>query len=238
MCNPAPEHILELRTITEPDPLLLTLSPEKPGALEAISLAASLGIIVSLGHTNAPDPTLKAAVEAGATCFTHLGNGCPRELDRHDNILWRVFEMQGIKVSVIPDRIHVSPALFRLIHWVLGGESVLYTTDAMAAAGMPPGRYHLGSLELEVGADQVVRQPGKPLFAGSALRPIDGVFRSAEMLGCSWRDAWPRFSIAPASLMGLSNELAVGEPADFCLVKVGSDNQLIDVETYVGGVKA
>src|SRR5437763_10969138 len=52
-CSPEPEHILELRTITGDDPLMLTLSPERPRALNAIALAASLGIRVSLGHTNA-----------------------------------------------------------------------------------------------------------------------------------------------------------------------------------------
>ena len=55
----------------------------------------------------------------------------------------------------------------------------------------------------EVGPDQVVRQPGKQLFAGSALRPIDGVFRAAEMLQCAWQEVWPRFSTAPARLLGV-----------------------------------
>src|SRR5262249_52232917 len=159
--------ILELREITGNDPLLLTLSPERAGALEAIALAKSRGIRISLGHTNASAEVLRQAVKAGATLFTHLGNGCPRELDRHDNILWRVFETAGLTVSLIPDRIHVSGPLFRLVHRVLGGDSIFYTTDAMAAAGAPPGRYRIGALEVEVGADQVVRQPGKPLFAGS-----------------------------------------------------------------------
>jgi len=58
------------------------------------------------------------------------------------------------------------------------------------------------------------------LFAGSALRPVEGVFRAAEMLGCPWQEAWLRFSEAPARLLGLPSGLAVGEPADFCLVKV------------------
>src|SRR6185369_13552349 len=134
-----------------------------PGALEAIRLAASHGIKISLGHTNASADVLARAVAAGAVGFTHLGNGCPRELDRHDNIVWRVFETPGLLVSLIPDRIHVSPPLFRLIHRVLAAESIYYVSDAMSGAGMPPGRYKLGGLELEVGADQVVRQPGKPL---------------------------------------------------------------------------
>jgi N-acetylglucosamine-6-phosphate deacetylase len=190
---------------------------------------------ISLGHTNASADVLKAAVAAGATSFTHLGNGCPRELDRHDNILWRVFDMSGLTANLIPDQIHVSPPLFRLAHWVLGGDSIYYTTDAMSAAGMPPGRYPLGKWQLEVGSDQVVRQPGKPLFAGSALRPIDGIFRAAQMLNCPWQKVWPRLSEIPARLMGLQDELAVGQLANFCALKVDAQNQLRELQTYASG---
>ncbi len=231
MCNPSPEHILELRTITEDDPLLLTVSPERPGVIKAIELAVSRGIKISLGHTNASAETLAAAVRAGATGFTHLGNGCPRELDRHDNILWRVFETRGLTVSLIPDGIHVSPSLFRLIHRILPPDSIYYASDAMSAGGAPPGRYRLGKMELEVGPDQIVRQPGKQLFAGSALRPIDGIFRAARMLERPWQEIWPRFSSTPARLMGLENHLAVGRPADFCLLHVTSDNQMVELKT-------
>ena len=233
--DPTPEHILELRELTGTDPLLLTLSPERPGALKAIAVAVSRGMKVGLGHTNASAEILRQAVAAGATGFTHLGNGCPRELDRHDNILWRVFETSGLKVSLIPDQIHVSPPLFRLVHRVLGADAVYYTTDAMSAAGMPPGRYKLGKMELEVGSDQIVRQPGKSLFAGSALRPIDGVFRAAQMLGCPWKEVWRRFSEAPAKLMGLRNELLVGQPADFCLLKPEGKNQLLELQVQGAG---
>src|SRR5258707_3181546 len=87
MSDPTPEHILELCSICGTDPLLLTISPERPGALRAIALASSKGIKINLGHTNASAEVLRQAVNAGATGFTHLGNGCPRELDRHYNIL-------------------------------------------------------------------------------------------------------------------------------------------------------
>jgi len=238
MLDPTPEHILELRAVTENDPLLLTLSPERSGALEAIRLAVSRGMKVSLGHTNASVEILKQAVEAGATGFTHLGNGCPRELDRHDNILWRILDERTSRaeterpliVSLIPDQIHVSPPLFRLVHRLLGAEPIFYTTDAMAAAGAPPGRYKLGKMELEVGADQVVRQPGTALFAGSALRPIDGVFRAAQMLGCPWQEVWRRFSEVPARFMGLRNELTVGQPADFCILRFDRNGRLQQLE--------
>jgi N-acetylglucosamine-6-phosphate deacetylase len=170
--------------------------------------------------------------------FTHLGNGCPRDLSRHDNILWRLFEIDGLKVSLIPDGIHVSPALFRLIHRELGGDSIFYVSDAMAAAGAAPGRYKLGRLDLEVGEDQIVRLPGQANFAGSALRPIDGIFRTAEMLNCAWQEVWPRFSERPAKLMGLDCGLKVGASADFCLMEVTPENQLIDLKVFAHGEAA
>jgi len=235
MRDPSPEHMHELRAAAGDDPLLLTLSPERPGALATIQAAVSQRMAVSLGHTDAPADILRQTVRAGARAFTHLGNGCPRSLDRHDNILWRVFETRGLMVSLIPDQIHVSPPLFRLVHRVLDPESIYYTTDAMSAAGAPPGRYRLGSLELDVGADQIVRQPGQALFAGSALRPIDGIFRAAQMLGCSWKEVWPRFSAAPAKLLGLKNELAIGQPADFCLLTMDGENRLLNIAVCANG---
>jgi N-acetylglucosamine-6-phosphate deacetylase len=235
MLDPTPAHIQELRATTENDPLLLTIAPERRGALEAIAFAKSLGIKTSLGHTNAPAEILRKAVEAGATAFTHLGNGCPRELDRHDNIVWRALDTAGLAVGLIPDQIHLSPVLFRLIHRVLGGQSIYYTTDAMSAAGAGPGSYKLGALELQVGADQVVRQPGKTNFAGSALRPIDGVLRAAAMLNCPWQEVWDKFSGIPARTMGLSQSLQVGKPANFCLLKLENDQRLQEIKTFSHG---
>lgn len=234
MLDPKPAHLRELREITGDDPLLLTLAPERPGALEAIRLAVSLGVKVSLGHTNANAETLRATIAAGATGFTHLGNACPRELDRHDNILWRVLDTPGLRVSLIPDRIHVSPPLFRLVHRALAPEAIYYTTDAMAAAGAPPGRFTLGRLEVEVGADGIVRQPGRTNFAGSALRPIDGVFRAAEMLRCGWQETWRRFSETPARFLGLASGLAPGQPAHFCWLRLAEGNRVVELRVFDG----
>jgi N-acetylglucosamine-6-phosphate deacetylase len=234
MLDPSPEHIRELRAITGDDPLLLTLAPERSGALDAINLATSLGIKISLGHTNASAGVLAQAVQAGATIFTHLANGCPRELDRHDNILWRVLETPGLTPSLIPDGIHVSPTPFRLLHRALN-EAVFYTTDAMAAAGAPPGRYTIGKLAVEVGADQIVRQPGKTNFAGSALRPVDGVLRAVEMLQCPWPEVWRRFSETPAKLLGCWRELAVGERATFCVVRENEAASRLKEQTIWNG---
>jgi N-acetylglucosamine-6-phosphate deacetylase len=232
MMDPAPEHIHELRAAVGNDPLLLTIAPERNGAIEAIRVARSLNIAVSLGHTDASAATLAEAVGAGATGFTHLANGCPRELDRHDNIVWRACDTAGLTVSFIPDGIHVSPAPFRLLHRALEQRPVYYTTDAMAAAGAGPGRYRIGHIEVEVGTDEVVRQPGKTNFAGSALRPLNAPFRAAKMLNIPWQECWRRAAEAPAKFVGLKNELSVTARA-FCLIEFTNGEPR--VETIVLG---
>lgn len=237
MCDPKPEQMEELRVVTGADPVMLTLAPERLDAIAAIAQATALGLTVSLGHTNAPSKRLAQAIRAGARGFTHLGNGCPRELDRSDNILWRLFETPTLRVGVIPDRVHVSPALFRLIHREIGPDRIYYVSDAMAAAGAPPGHYRLAHLELEVGEDGIVRLPGTGNLAGSALQPIEGVFRAASMLDVPWQTVWPRYSDAPAEWLGLPHGLDSGAAAAFCVLTVTPESWLEDVKVFIGGVE-
>lgn len=249
MRDPSEAAIRDLRRCTGSDPVLLTLAPERTGAVSAIREAVSLGMRVSLGHSDASTAQIDAAVAAGATGFTHLGNGCPPALDRHDNILWRILDRSDLTVSLIPDQVHVSPPLFRIVHRLLPPGRIVYVSDAMAGAGSGPGVYRLGSLELAVGADQRVRLPGTPLYAGSALRPVDGVERAAAMLGgavlpgstpgegAPWAGAWDRFSTVPAAWMALPAGLQPGAPADFCVVQTAGDGTIRTVRVWSGGLE-
>jgi N-acetylglucosamine-6-phosphate deacetylase len=192
MIDPTPGHIRDLREAAGDAPLLLTIAPERPGSNAAIETARSLGMSVSLGHTDATADQIREAVAAGATGFTHLANGCPQSLDRHDNILWRVLETPTLHLGLIADSIHVSPALFRLIHRLVPSDRLYYTTDAMSAAGSPPGEFTIGRLHVQVGEDGIVRQPGRQNFAGSALTPGQLFERAAVMLG---DDAAPQVAL-------------------------------------------
>jgi len=219
IADPRPEHFRALKEITGDDPVLITLAPERPGAIESVREAARLGFRVSLGHTNAGAEDLRQAAAAGATGFTHLGNACPQQLDRHDNVVLRVLDMNEWVVGVIPDGIHIPPPLFRILRRLTPPGKLYLTTDAMSAGGMPPGTYSLGGEAVEVGADQVVRPPGKTHFAGSALSPAEGVRRAARMLGVDWREVWPLFSTVPASWMGLPTGLEPGAAGGVCVVR-------------------
>ncbi|MDP8243826.1 MAG: hypothetical protein P9L94_07075 [Candidatus Hinthialibacter antarcticus] len=169
---------------------LVTLAPERSGSADFIRRAVGENILVSLGHTDAGIDDLQRAVDAGAHMFTHLGNGCPAQMHRHDNIIQRVLSLPELMVSIIPDGIHVPPWVLK--SWVdyLGADRVVFTTDAMSAAGAPPGRYTLGAVEVEVGEDRVVRLPGTNNFAGSSLTPVEGLRNAINFAGLPPAAAW------------------------------------------------
>ncbi len=162
---------------------LVTLAPEWSGAAEFIRHLRECGVHVSLGHTNASMREIEDAIEAGARFCTHLGNGVPAEMPRHDNVTQRLLSCDELTAFFIPDGIHLPPFVLKNFFRAKPAGKALFTTDCMAAAGSPPGRYTLGGLELEVGADRVVRQPGHPNFAGSALAPDESVANVVAWLG-------------------------------------------------------
>jgi N-acetylglucosamine-6-phosphate deacetylase len=215
---PSAAKMHELKAIVGDEPTLLTMAPEWPEAPVAIRVARALGFRVWLGHTDATAEQLTAAVDAGAEGMTHLGNGCPGEMHRHDNIIFRTLDDPRLWASIIPDRIHVSAPVFRIMHQVLGNARICYTTDAMSAAGAGPGVFDLAGMKVEVGADGVVRQPGKMNFAGSSLAPIEGIRRAAAMLRRQPAEVWDGFSTQLEKFMRLPPSLSVGEPADYCLL--------------------
>jgi N-acetylglucosamine-6-phosphate deacetylase len=240
MLNATPEHLAQLRAAVGDLPLLLTVAPERFSS-EMSCEARNRDIHVNIGHTNSEARGLQWTFGKGfVRAFTHLGNGCPQSLDRHDNIILRALDDVSLSASVIPDGIHVPPALFRLIHRVKG-DDIYYVSDAMSAAGAGPGTYRLGKLTLEVQEGGVVRLPGTPNFAGSSLAPIDGIFRAAQMLKRDWQDVWKYFSETPAKRIDRENLLEPGSPGDFCVLEwttSGDENfeeTAFNLTTYVAG---
>ncbi len=149
---------------------IFTLAPEVDKNNILTKYLCSQGITVSAGHCNPTIEELKSAVDAGLSMFTHLGNGCPQNLHRHDNIIQKVLTLKDdLTICFIADGIHIPFFALKNYIKIAGTENCIVTTDAMAAAGAKPGRYSLSNIELEVGEDRVVREPGKSNFAGSAI---------------------------------------------------------------------
>ena len=181
---------------------LLTLAPEWPGSAEFIAEIVRRGIVVSLGHTDASELEIDAAIRAGATLCTHLGNGVPQTLPRHENVIQRLLARDELTACLIPDGVHLPPFVLRNFFRAKPPGKAILTTDAMAAAAAPPGRYTLGAVEVE-SRHGTVRAPGSPYLAGSCLTPDRGVANAAEWLGISVLEARALFSIQAASMFRL-----------------------------------
>lgn len=182
---------------------LLTLAPEWEGSAEFIAQVTRVGVVVSLGHTNASEQQIDNAIRSGATLCTHLGNGVPQVLPRHDNVIQRLLARDELTACFIPDGVHIPPFVLRNYFRFKPAGRVILTTDATAAAGAPPGRYKLGALEVE-SRDGVVRHPGAPNLAGSCLTPDRGVANAAEWLGIDDREARALFSTKVAEIFQIA----------------------------------
>lgn len=182
---------------------LVTLAPEWPGSIPFIREVRAQSVHVSLGHTNAGWAEIHASVEAGARFCTHLGNGAPAQMHRHDNVLQRLLSVDELTAFFIPDGIHLPPNVLRNFFRAKPRGKALFTTDCMAAAGAPPGRYTIGATELDVGEDRVVRKPGASNFAGSALTPAEGVANIMRWLDLPEDEARSLFGSSVAGALGL-----------------------------------
>lgn len=182
---------------------LVTLAPELPGSENFIRVLVDSGTEISLGHTAAPDDDISRAIDAGARFCTHLGNGVPNELHRHNNVIQRLLARDELFAFFIPDGIHLPPPVLRNLVRAKPEGKALFTTDAMSAAGAAPGKYALGKLITEVGEDRIVRMPGAKNFAGSALAPDQGVTHLENWLGWPPNKALASFSTNIAELFRL-----------------------------------
>jgi N-acetylglucosamine-6-phosphate deacetylase len=147
---------------------LLTLAPEHDHGMATTRWLAEHGVTVSAGHCDASTECLRDAVDAGLSCFTHLGNGCPLLLPRHDNIIQRVLTLGGLRwVMVIADGVHVPAPVLRDFINRIGIQRTIAVTDATAAAGMGPGRYRLAGQDVVVGEDGAAWAADRSHLVGS-----------------------------------------------------------------------
>ena len=149
---------------------LVTLAPECDAGLATTSFLARQGITVSAGHCDPSLDELQAAIDAGLSMVTHLGNGCALDLPRHDNFIQRaLFLHERLWICYIPDGAHIP--FFALANYLAISriDRTVMVTDAIVAAKLPPGRYGYGEGEVEVDAAGVARRPGAGNLAGSTI---------------------------------------------------------------------
>jgi N-acetylglucosamine-6-phosphate deacetylase len=230
----------------------ITLAPETAQAARLVELCREHGVVPSIGHSEATDARLREVMEQappGPWSGTHLFNRIAPLTHREPGPIpvlmraardgvgsppgHRAAEAPPVMLELIPDGVHVEPELIRWMFSMVGPGAIALVTDAMAAAGMPDGRYALGSMDVTVAdgearlsADTERGEPGA--LAGGTSRLIDGV-RNCVAWGIPLPDAVAAASSTPARTMGLAEvgELAPGRRAD--LVVTDGDLRVLEV---------
>jgi len=179
---------------------VITVAPELPGATALIKAAAQAGVIAAVGHTDATADITSAAVDAGASHATHLFNGMRPLHHREPGPVGALLDRDEVSCEVIADGVHVHNTAIRLVARACGPGRLVLVTDAMAAAGMPEGRYRLGSMQVDV-ARGVARLAAEAEPGSTAT--MAGVVRRAVAAGLPVTDVAAAASTTPARLLGL-----------------------------------
>ncbi|OJW27895.1 MAG: N-acetylglucosamine-6-phosphate deacetylase [Planctomycetales bacterium 71-10] len=211
---------------------LMTLAPERPGSPEFIRKAVASGVAISLGHTAADAVAVRAAVDAGASLSTHLGNGIVAELPRHPNPIWVQAAEDRLSASLIADGHHLGPEVLRVLARAKGPDRTILVSDAGWLAGLPPGNY--GAWDVDPSGKIVLA--GTPYLAGSMLGLEAGLRVLDSVVGGFPRPLLDAATVNPARLLGRpAPRLAVGEPADFVLLRRTAPGDLALIRTCIGG---
>ena len=180
---------------------LVTLSPEYDNAPQFIERAATFGVVVAIGHTAANSAQIRAAVDAGASMSTHLGNGAHRELPRHPNYLWDQLADDRLTASLIVDGHHLPPEVVQTFWRAKTADRVVLVSDLSGLAGLPPGRYASELCELEILDDGRLVIAGQRQLLAGASRPIgDGVANLMAFAGVDLKTAVDAASLRPLEL--------------------------------------
>ncbi|TVY08899.1 N-acetylglucosamine-6-phosphate deacetylase [Paenibacillus cremeus] len=218
----------------------VTLAPEKPGAIAFIEQLHQLGIVASIGHTAASEEHIQAAVRAGATMSTHLGNGAHPYIKRHPNYIWAQLAEDRLWAGLIPDGFHLPMSTLKVMIRTKSSKAIL-TSDAVNLAGMPPGRY-----TTHINDDVILEESGflhlastPDILAGSATPLHIGIQRVAVSGIASLGEAITMATKHPAELFGLDQQgigtIQTGSPADLIVYEQHPDRSWTILETVSNG---
>jgi N-acetylglucosamine-6-phosphate deacetylase len=230
--DPSIDELTDLLAIGAGTVRMVTIAPERDGALTAISMLAGAGVVAAVGHTDATYDQTLAAIGAGASVGTHLYNGMRPPHHREPGPVFALLGAPGVTCEFIADGSHLHDGTLAFSARATGPDRAALITDAMAAAGMPDGRYELGGQEVDVdaGVARLVTADGSTgSIAGSTLT-MDAALRRVIGVGMSMTDAARMTATTPAAAIGLSGSvgaLRAGLRAD--VVALDNDLRVIGV---------
>jgi len=201
----------------------ISLAPELEGALEIARYYSSLGVNISIAHSDADFNCVKKAAGYGFSHITHMYNGM--SYVSHPDFYCRpgVVEagllLDGLTAEVIADGKHMPAEILQLIYKCKGCDGMLLTTDATRPADMPEGDYELGGLGVVV-TDGVAMLADRSSFAGS-VATCDRLVRFAyKECGFKLHEAVKMAALNHAKLIGAdrhTGSIKKGKRADIII---------------------
>ena len=216
-------------------------APELKGAITFGKFLKSKGVLPSIAHTDAIYEEVLEAFENGYTHVTHLYSAMSgvtrRNAFRFAGVVESAFLLDDMTVEIIADGIHLPPALLKLVYKIKGPDKIALITDAMRAAGMPPGESILGDLDnglKVIVEDGVAKLPDRSAFAGSVVTADKLVSNMITLAEVPLTDAIKMITSTPAAIMGVADRkgsLVVGKDADIVIF----DQDIKIQHTIIGG---
>jgi N-acetylglucosamine-6-phosphate deacetylase len=207
------DHALSMRALR-----LITLAPELPGGLDAIRRLTARDVVVSIGHTNATLDEANAAIDAGARMFTHLFNAMRPLNHRDPGVIAAALAPSAAVAGIIPDGVHVHPAILRLAFDARGRGGLILVTDKVALAGTGGSEKIVGRARATI-RDGAARLDDGTL-AGSIISMLDGVRIMVEKAEIRLGDAAVMAATNPARLIGANDRgcIQIGARADLIVL--------------------
>jgi N-acetylglucosamine-6-phosphate deacetylase len=181
---------------------IVTLAPERDEGMRVTKMLAEQEIRVSAGHCNSSLDELRSAIDAGLTLFTHLGNGCPGTLPRHDNIIQRALNLSDrLYIGFIADGVHV-PFVALANYLKICGERAFVVTDAIHGAGLGPGEFTLGDRTVVVDENLATWAADRSHLIGSAGTMPRSAENLRNALGFDEREIHELMVATPQMIIG------------------------------------
>jgi N-acetylglucosamine-6-phosphate deacetylase len=191
---------------------IVTLAPELDPTDTVINYLRDLGIVVSLGHSQANFDQAETAFTNGASMVTHAFNAMPGLHHREPGLLGAALTYPGVKCGFIADGQHVHPKMLQvLLRSGRYAEGLFLVSDALSPLGLPDGKYPWDSREIEV-IDGTARLPDGTL-SGTTRSLLVGVQNLVNWGICDLGNAIALATTAPRQAIGLDDNY-VGQTAD------------------------
>jgi len=196
---------------------ILTIAPELLGAMPCIDAARSLGMVVSMGHTDATYEQARAAIAHGAHHATHAYNAMRPFSHRDPGVIGAVLTSSEVNAELIADGIHVDEIAMKVLLQAKGPEHVVLISDGTPATGMPDGKYKLGGIDVTV-INGVCRDAGEssPAARSHSIGRCETLLTRDPV-----RSRCAHATLNPATVLGIEfkkGALRTGADADILLL--------------------